>query len=216
MDLRLVSSKSLRYAAGARPQSVSCNSPDEKVRINMGRQVNFFLHKDDEEDFDKFLKSFGDVVLLPYHHYDNKTSIIPDTILRNIQKEGGRVFLVQPEHLKDIKLHHIKKFDHWLLDESSLPILHYDRCISRPGEIQSGRLYFEPKFVANDAWQAKPDAFVKWADKIINSVRRNLKKHQLRIGEYTTSAYLGNHAGIWTEKNKAILQPGGHLLTSTM
>ena len=91
----------------------------------MGRQINFFLHPDDQDNFDKLLKSFGDVVLLPYYHFDNKVSTVPDTIVRDIQKEGSRVYLVRPEDLKNIKLVHIEKFNYWLIDDNSLPVFDF-------------------------------------------------------------------------------------------
>ena len=50
----------------------------------MGRQINFFLHTDDQDEFDKFLKPFGDVILLPYYHYNNKISTVADTIVYNL------------------------------------------------------------------------------------------------------------------------------------
>ena len=74
----------------------------------MGRQINFFLHQDDQDEFDKLLKSFGEVVLLPYYHFDNKISTVTDTLIRDVRKEGTRVYLVRLQDFKDIKLHRIE------------------------------------------------------------------------------------------------------------
>ena len=106
----------------------------------MGRQINFFLHPDDQDDFDKLLKSFGDVILLPYYHFDNKVSTVADTIIRDTKKEDSTIYLVRPEDLKDIKLVHIEKFNYWLVDSSSLPVLHFDRSVFRDNTIHRGRV----------------------------------------------------------------------------
>src|SRR5271154_6143281 len=107
----------------------------------MGRQVNFFLHPDDQLSFDLVLRSFGDTVLLPYYHHNNKISTVEDTLIRDIRKEGDRIYLVRKEDFKDIKLRYVSNFDYWLIEDNGLPVLHFDRCIFRDNKIHRGRLY---------------------------------------------------------------------------
>src|SRR3954463_5179736 len=95
----------------------------------MGRQINFFLHPKDQENFDTLLKSFGEVILLPYYHQHNKISTVTDTLINDIKKEGSRIYLVRPVDFKEIKLEHISKFDHWLVADNKLPVLHFDRSV---------------------------------------------------------------------------------------
>jgi hypothetical protein len=178
----------------------------------MGRQINFFLHPDDQEDFDKLLKSFGDVVLLPYYHFDNEIATTANTIVRDIKKEGSRIYLVRPEDFKEIKLVHIEKFNYWLIDDNSLPVLHFDRSVYIDNSIQEGRLYFQPQFVQNNEWVKKSDDFVNWADKIIKTVRRKLKKHKYQMGGYNYNLYLGENAMEWFDKTNAQLGGGGSKL----
>ncbi len=181
----------------------------------MGRQINFFLHPDDQDDFDKLLKSFGDVVLLPYYHFNNKIFTAADTIVRDIKKEGSRIYLVRPEDFMDIKLVHIEKFNYWLVDDNSLPVLHFDRSIYRDNTIHRGRLYFQPQFVENMEWVKKSDDFVNWADKIIKTVRRKLKKHKYQMGNYNYTEYLGENAFDWLDKTKAEVGGAGSRLITT-
>ena len=178
----------------------------------MGRQINFFLHPDDQDDFDKLLKSFGDVILLPYFHLDNKISTVTDTIVCDITKEGSKIYLVRPEDLKNIKLRHIQEFNYWLVDDNSLPVLHFDRSIFRDNIIYSGRLYFQPKFLEDMEWVKKSDEFINWADQIIKTVRRKLKKHKHQIGNYNYIEFLGENALDWLEKTKADVGGAGHQL----
>ena len=181
----------------------------------MGRQVNFFLHPDDTEQFDNLLKSFGDVVLLPYFHYDNKVSTVKDTIIRDILKEGSRVYLVRPQDLKDIKLKLIPNFGYWLIDDNSAPVLHFDRSIFKENIIHSGRLYFQPQYVNDMGWIKKSDDFVNWADNIIKTVRRKLKKHKYKMGNYDYTEYFGQKTSEWFKENKAEVGAAGHQLIPT-
>ena len=187
----------------------------------MGRQINFFLHRDDEAGFDRLLKTFGDIVLLPYYHFDNKVSTIEDTLIRDEMKEGRRVYLMRRSDFNNIPLRHIEKFGYWLVDDLALPIIHFDRCVTKDDKIEGGRLYFQTEFVDSQGMRMlqKSDDFIKWAEKIINAVRRKLNKHKHNYGLGTPSytAYLGDNAVKWKEFNRAeIGAAGGELKSSTV
>jgi len=182
----------------------------------MGRQINFFLHQDDQADFDRLLKTFGDIILLPYYHYDNKVSIIEDTLIRDRAKEGRRVYLIRRSDFKNIPLTHIEKFGYWLVDDRALPIVHFDRGVTEDEKIERGRIYFQPDFVdpKERRMVKKSDDFVKWADNIIRTVRRKLKKYKYGMGSYSYTAYLGDNAVNWKELNRAEIGGAGAELRS--
>lgn len=177
----------------------------------MGRQINFFLHQDDQDDFDKLLKSFGDIVLLPYFHYDNKVGTVNDTIIRDLKKEERRIYLIQNKDFKNVRLTHIEKFGYWLVDDSALPVIHFDRSVTTDDKIQSGRLYFTVDYVDPNKMLMikKPDDFIKWADNVIKTVRRKLTKQKYNLGPYTYTEYLGPHAVKWKELNAAEVGAAG-------
>lgn len=181
----------------------------------MGRQINFFLHPDDNKDFEVLLKSFGDIVFLPYYHHDNKVSTIEDTQIHDIVKEGTRVYLVRPEDIKDVKLTYIAKFNYWLVEDTGSPVLHFDRCTFNENKIQRGRLYFHPQSVKDMTWLKKSDDFVNWADNIIKTVRRKLKKHKHEMGSYSYTEFLGPKALDWLNTNNAVVVFGGQELESS-
>ena len=51
----------------------------------------------------------------------------------------------------------------------------------------------------------KPDDFIDWADNIIKTVRRKLKKHPCNMGSHIYKEYLGENAVKWKEDNRAEL-----------
>jgi hypothetical protein len=182
----------------------------------MGRQVAFFLHQDDQGGFDKLLKSFGDVVLLPYYHYNNKVSILEDTIIRDLKKEENRVYLIRQQDFNEIKLKHIENFGYWLVDEYSLPVVHFDRSVMHSDKIESGRLYFETDYVDMNEMSMirKPEDFIRWADNIIKTVRYKLKKVKYRLGIYTYTGYLGEHAEKWRQLHRADMSSSTALIST--
>ncbi len=180
----------------------------------MSRQINFFLHPDDQTDFNEFLKSFGDFKILPYYHFDNKVSTRNDTILRDIKKEGAKVYLIRAEDLTDIPLRHIEKFKYWLIEDDRLPAIEFGRCILRENKIMSGRLYFRTHYYEGQDYIQKSEQFIKWADKIIKSARRKLISHKVSQGKYTYTYYFGDNAMRWYKDNKAEIGGAGHALIS--
>ncbi len=182
----------------------------------MGRQINFFLHPDDQADFNDFLKSFGDFKILSYYHFDNIISTTNDIILRDLKKEGAKVYLIRTEDLTDIPLKHIEKFNYWLIEDDKLPIIEFGRCILKENKIMSGRLYFRTHYYEGQDYIQKSEQFIKWADKIIKSTRRKLIKHKVSQGKYTYTYYFGVNAMRWYKDNKAEFGGGGHELISTL
>jgi hypothetical protein len=182
----------------------------------MGRQINFFLHPDDQTDFNDFLMSFDDFTILPYYHFDNKVSTINDTILRDIKTEGAKVYLIRTEDLIDIPLRHIEKFNYWLIEAAKLPVIEFGRCILRENKIMSGRLYFQTHYYEGQDYIQKSERFINWADKIIKSTRRKLIKHKDLQGNYTYTYYFGELAMRWYKDNKAEIGGAGHELISIM
>ena len=176
----------------------------------MGRQVNFFLHPDDQKDFDLLLKSFGDVVILPYYHFENKISTVEDTLIKNEGKEANLVYLVRSEDFKLMKLWHIEKFNYWLLKDNELPVLHFTRCSFDGNELHRGRLYFQPQYAENMQMVIKSEDFIQWADNIIKVVRRRLKRHKFDMGGWGYyNEHVGKNALKWIESNSPTVSGGG-------
>lgn len=168
----------------------------------MGRQINFYLHPDDYQEFEDLLKATGDIMFLPHFHYDGKVRIVNTTIPVDLRKEGSRIYLVRQQDFKQVELEHIEKFGYWLVTDNHLPVLHYDRCGFENGKIDRGRLYFQPSFVKDMQWINKSEDFVSWSDNVIKTTRRKLKKYKFDMGGWSFSEYVGKHAKEWLDKTK--------------
>lgn len=181
----------------------------------MGRQINFYLHPDDYQEFEDLLKATGDIIFLPNFHYDGKVRTVDTTIPIDFKKEGSRIYLVREQDFKQIELDHIVKFEYWLVADKHLPVLHYDRCVFANDKIIGGRLYFQPSFVKDMQWVNKSEDFVSWADSVIKTARRKLKKYKFDMGGWDFSEYVGKHAKDWLDKTKQEKQIDDSELVST-
>ena len=181
----------------------------------MGRQINFYLHPDDYQEFEDLLKSTGDIILLPYFHFDNKIRTVTTTIPLDLKKEESRIYLVRQQDFNQMKLRHIEKFGYWLIADNQLPVLHYDLCSFEDEKIIRGRLYFQPSFVNDMQWVNKSEDFVNWSDKVIKTARRKLKKYKFDMGGWSFSEYVGKNAKEWLDKTKKERQIDDSTLIST-
>lgn len=168
----------------------------------MGRQINFYLHPDDYQDFEDLIKKTAEILFLPYYHYNNKISTVVTTIPVDLKKDGFRIYIVRKQDFGQMRLEHIEKFGYWLIADNHLPVLHYDLCRFENGKLMRGRLYFQPSFVRDMQWVNKSEDFVSWADSIIKTARRKLKKYKFDIGGREFSEYVGKHAAEWLDKIK--------------
>jgi hypothetical protein len=178
----------------------------------MGRQVNFYLHQDDQAEFDSMLRSRGEFIMVPFYHYTNIIVPAPDTIIRDLKKEGERVYLVRPEDFKYLRLEYFNYGGYWLIDEQAAPVLHFDRCAFEPNGIKRGRLYFQTYFVQDGQWRSHTPEFVKWADGFINLARRKLLKRQYISGKWKYKDYVGKNAMTWIQEKKPEINAEGMIV----
>jgi hypothetical protein len=181
----------------------------------MGRQINFYLHPDDYQEFEDLLKASGDILFLPYYHYDNQVRTVDNTLSVDIKMDGTRIYLVRRQDLTQIELRHIENFGYWLVDDNHLPVLHYDRCRFDNNKIMRGRLYVEPSFVKDMQWVNKSKEFISWSDSIIKTARRKLKKYRFDMGGWGFSEYVGKHAKEWLDRTKQEKQINDSTLITT-
>jgi hypothetical protein len=181
----------------------------------MGRQVNFFLHPDDQKDFDDLLKTFDDICFLSYYHKSNNPTVINDTIMLDHIKEGSRVHLVRRQDLELVKLNFVEKFNYRLIDNTASPVLDFDRCVVNENDLRRGRLYFQPKYFENLKWIEKDINFIKWSDNIIAKTKKYFKKFKYKYEQspYEYIAYLSPNSMRLLLKNNAMIGLTGDRLT---
>jgi len=130
----------------------------------MGRQINFFLHPDDQFEFDQIIISAGEVLFVPSRQNTKEVSTLPDSIIKDSKNKSSKLNLVRPSDFPQIKPEYIEKLGYWTFQDMNLPVLEFDRCTFTATRINRGGIYFEPKYVRNLQWVEKSPEFVSWAD----------------------------------------------------
>ncbi|MEZ4265912.1 MAG: hypothetical protein R3F39_06000 [Myxococcota bacterium] len=176
----------------------------------MAKQVNLFLHPDDQAEFDRLLRSFGDVGFVPEFQRSAQVATVPDSLApaARVDVEGSRLLLLHPDDVNSLRL--VPSGDHWLVDLAPLSAVHFDRSVLRDDRIVQGRLYFEPRYVRDGQRVDKPAAFVARADQLLRGARRHLQRLEQEVGGHKSVAHIGAAALVWKKHHHATMR-AGHL-----
>lgn len=168
----------------------------------MGKQVNFILHPDDYADFEALLRTCGPMLVLPHHHYDGKVAILSDTLFKKTD-EWDTVYLIRQADLEQVQLEYSEKTKCWFLSRTA-PLMEYRRCRYNSNEDWgSGRLYFSKDYFNTEGDHFKhSDGFIEWAESILASVKKKLKKYTLKGASdwETVSTLVAPNAKAWLDK----------------
>jgi len=171
----------------------------------MGRQINFYLHTDD-------LKSFYEVLgqkkaVFCRHNMNENRLIIVDPL---IDGENSRLILLRNEDFTHVKFR--KSNECWYIDNSSSVVeLDRSRYLEEEGIIVRGRLYFQSDYYECSELIKKNEDFVKWANSLLNTLRRKLEK-RTEIRGFISTFYLGRNANKWIDANNVKVDSGGSRL----
>ncbi len=179
----------------------------------MGRQINFFLHDDDQPQFEQIIKSCGDVLFIPHCHNQDIISTLNTSVIIDRERYGNTLHLVRPVDFNKIELRYIDKLNHWIIDhKGKYPIVDFERSIKFDNHISRGRLFFKTSFGQDDNLIKKNDDFVKWGNSLIRKFRKNLIKHRITDNNRFYDLYVGEKALEWIMTNDITVGPGAAIL----
>jgi hypothetical protein len=96
----------------------------------------------------------------------------------------------------EIKMHYLPKQRQWAVSEVSEAI-EFSGCDYDGETLRVGRLYLQTDQLIVDGLWPKREEFLRWADKVLQTTKRLLKRSK------TLNAYVGKDAAAWERK-------GGH------
>ncbi len=165
----------------------------------MGRQVNFFMHPEDENVFLDFLKTTGDVAYIPLPqksmHLQTSDKITP----RNHPDCWLRVYLLLKTYSDDVIMEEVKSQRYWLIDEFS-PVIQFRRCFFDGKILRRGRLYFVTSYYDEQGEKVSlPEPFLKWGARILSWIRKNYIK-------VTKDSYYTSPSALAFQKSGGILE----------
>lgn len=164
----------------------------------MGRQINFFMHPDDLQEFELEIKKNPEVIILAAKSDQKKP-----TILNSL---GGKmdclgIYLTRKKLIDQVKLEYIAMQKYWLIDGLTSPAVEFDDGFFDGKILRRGRIYFETGFYdTKEKWQEKPEEFIKCGDSLIRWIRKKYKK------DSKSGLYIGHCAEKWQKSQKGIFE----------
>lgn len=139
----------------------------------MGRQIRFFMDNGDEERFLDFVKTTGDVVVLPLHSSVANPESVP--ALPDISAPFGYfVWLYNRSVPGNLETTYVPAQKYYTVDEEKSPVIEFSRSIREGRIIRPGRLWVELKYIDDDGdWKFKEPEFKEWYEQLAKWIRKH-------------------------------------------
>lgn len=146
----------------------------------MGRQIQFYMLRDDRDAFLRYALDDDDLVALISEGSD---SPIVRPLDQGSLKTEGAIYLWNRRFLPRFKRHWMPGPRYYGVNVLSLPVLEYcgSKVTNWEGRVAltQGRLYG-----VFDSYLGKPPEFEKWYERLIRWIRKNYRKSPTSIGGY--------------------------------
>jgi hypothetical protein len=169
----------------------------------MGRQVNFFLSMEDQENMNSIILNHPETTVIECR-MKSVDPVIRDST--RIEKMGGEnlcLLLLRAPDLEKIIVKPATSNGFHYVDSIRSPVIEYDRCFVDPGHIRGrrmirrGRFYFVPRYRDEEGCAVeKSPEFLKWATSLFGKAKKNLiyRKDDM---EYYGEGALAAEGGGW-------------------
>ncbi len=152
----------------------------------MGRQINYFMHPDDEAEFINFIKSTADICFITRPQRGPNLEILDSISSASLQGHWGSVYILWNRYRSDVKIDLIEE-GHWHINTNS-PLIEFGLCYYDKVILRRDRLYFITSYYNEDSELIKmPEEFLKWGSRIISWIRKNYSKDPI-TGFYMSPA----------------------------
>ncbi len=145
---------------------------------NLGRQVNFYMNKDDEAEFFDFVRTTGNVSILPYvsdvrEFHPLKTPSDP-----RLGKFSGAVWLINRDVSSNLVVKHVPTQGYYSIDEERSSVIEFTRSAVVEKTIGRGRIWAEFTYLDSESMTLVPKEpeFSKWYDTLAKWIRGRYKR----------------------------------------
>lgn len=143
----------------------------------MGKQVTFYMSRDDETDFVKFLRTTGDVAIIPQTSHEQMKEEFRDFTEAEGRPLGEKCLLWNRSVSPPPLVEYIQRQGYYTADTLQSEVVDVWHCKPTPRGLSMGRLWMEPKVLDSDGqMQPKSAEFAAW----FAALSRWIKKNALR------------------------------------
>lgn len=107
--------------------------------------------------------------------------------------------LLVPNLSVPIKLNHVEKQGHWIIDTLHSEVIEFSGCHFDGKTLKRGRLFYDAGFYKADRWQDKSSRFLNWAETLFRAVKKSLRRVP------NLDAYVGEGAEHWRSAGGAFV-----------
>jgi len=144
----------------------------------MGKQIRFYMTDEDENEFIAFVRSIGDVAILPQATREEKGEVFA-SFRELVGRELGESCHLWNRSLSPAPLvRHIPDHQYYWLDFMQSEVVNVWPCKMLPrNQLSMGRLHIETTFLCPDgSIVAKGAPFLDWFDRLCKWVRKNYRR----------------------------------------
>jgi hypothetical protein len=143
----------------------------------MGRQVRFFMDRNDEKRFVEFVRSSRDVVILPYDSPDPRFPPLNDLPDYSSDNFSFMLWLFNPRVSSRLETDYVPEQHHYTIDRDTSSVVEFSRTIREGNIVRPGRLWAEFKYLDPDRkWALKEPEFKKWYESLAKWIRKNYSR----------------------------------------
>jgi len=132
----------------------------------MGRQVRFRATDADLRMLEEHLRDIG-AVFVPW--MASSPEVVTQPTMDPPRGWATDPWIVRREDLPCLTRYLVEAQGYWLIDDEACPVIDWDRDRSHP---EPGRIHFSTQLRVDGEWVPAPKEFMKWADGILQWVRR--------------------------------------------
>jgi hypothetical protein len=161
----------------------------------MSKQVLFYLTPKDARKLETDLRAKNEFEL--FEHYGPKKAPTPVSSLAEV--DGAFRLVVAQKGKRPSVVYEIPAQSRWSVDVQRSNVIDFDGCYYDKKVLRRGRLYLVTGYYDDrDEWKDKPADFLSWANAILTTAKKSLKKHP------DLDAYAGEEVWSWGARAKKI------------
>lgn len=165
----------------------------------MGRQVEFYMLCEDLACFEAALRTNDGVAILAER--------MPTPEPRELETLGplplgfwGR-YLVRRSDMDKLRIDHVPQQGDYVIRAAFSPVVEFSpsRLAEDKGRLSPGRMWFATRTWDGTSWFEPTKDFLKWADGLLNSIRRG-KQYSLMKDPENGGRYISQRAAEWRDQ----------------
>ena len=140
----------------------------------MGRQVEFYMWGQDEREFIDFVKSTGEVIILPY---TSPKADMPALAELPPASDEFMLWLFNRNVSSRLLTRFVQQQDYNVVDRDLSSVVEFSRTVLSEGVLVPGRLWAIFNYVTPDMqWAYKEPEFKKWYERLARWIRKNYSR----------------------------------------